>query len=135
MKKVLNKNVLTALLLVVSLVVFGTFAGCKPSEEQSSVNSSESEMSSSEPEDTAVTLTAYIYATDETKPAWIAAIQDFENANNVTVDAVIGTDVAEEVRSDILGGIIVGVICALLGYFVVDKIWEKVTDKAAEKKA
>ena len=37
--------------------------------------------------------------------------------------------------TDILGGIIVGVICALLGYFVVDKIWEKVTDKPSKEKA
>ena len=37
--------------------------------------------------------------------------------------------------SDILGGIVVGVICALLGYFIVDKIWKKVAEKSAEKKA
>ena len=33
--------------------------------------------------------------------------------------------------TDIIGGIVVGVACALLGYFVVDKIWNKVTKKAA----
>ena len=37
--------------------------------------------------------------------------------------------------TDILGGVIVGVVCALLGYFIVDKIWKKVTNKPSKEKA
>ncbi|MBQ3049266.1 MAG: hypothetical protein IJC94_04865 [Oscillospiraceae bacterium] len=111
MKKLFKKNVLIALLLVISLVAFGTFAGCKPNDDSSSEESEESEPSGSVPTGDEVTLTAYIYATEETKAAWIAAVQAFENANeNVIVDTVIGTDVAEKLRNDILGGIIPDVV-------------------------
>ncbi|MBE6883171.1 MAG: hypothetical protein E7487_01045 [Ruminococcaceae bacterium] len=114
MKKVLKKRVLTAFLLIISLVVFGAFAGCnKNPDDQSSEGLSEGELSGGSEESDVATegsISAYIYATEETKSAWTAAIQAFENETNVAVEAVIGEDVADKVRTDILAGMIPDVV-------------------------
>ena len=113
MKKLFRKRTLTVLLLVLSLIFCAALAGCNlfpagnsslPGKDDSSTSADESKPQYDE------SITAYIYATDATREAWTLAIQDFENTNGISVEAVIGDNISDKLRSDILAGKIPDVV-------------------------
>ena len=100
----------TAVMLLVLLMAFSSlFTACKKQPDASS-SSSESQQESTSKTSSAGTIKAYIYAVDEERSAWNKVIESFENSGDISVDAVIGPDVAEKLRLDILSGKIPDVV-------------------------
>ncbi len=113
MKNFFRKRTLTVLLLVVALIFSAALAGCSGLiTDSSSMSESQGGLTSSEDSGTQFdeSITAYIYTTDATREAWTLAIQDFENANGIAVEATMGDNIAEQLRSDILAGKIPDVV-------------------------
>ena len=113
MKNLFRKRTIIVLLLALSLVFGAAFAGCSKSPaDESSLSGNDGELSSSGDSTPQFdeSITAYIYATEATREAWTLAIQDFENANGISVEATIGDDIADKLRSDILAGKIPDVV-------------------------